>query len=111
MELIERAMRLDPHGKMERAHLLGSAVYCAGRHKASLFAYRQITTPRYDHCAIMAACLGQLTKSADAASLANATLSQKPNFSIEDYVNSLPFVEKAGPNHLVEGLRKGGLPN
>jgi adenylate cyclase len=110
VELIERSMRLDPHGKKERAHLLGRALYCAKRYTDALTAFNQITAPRYDHCATMAACHGQLAKDTEAELFAIATLNQKSDFSIEKYANSLPFAEQVDRVHVVEGLRKGGLP-
>jgi adenylate cyclase len=109
-EWIMKAMRLDPHGAHARAHLLGRALYGARRYADAVDAYRQITSPRYGHLADMAACYAQMGRDAEAKEQATAALRLKPDFAIDSYLQTLPFSETTDRSHLVDGLRKAGLP-
>ena len=110
IEWVEKAMRLDPHGRSGRAHLLGRALYGARRYEDAIEAIAMIAKPRYGHCAFTAASHGQLDRPSDAATSVNAVLKQKPDFSVVEFVGSLPYAEQADRDHLADGLRKGGLP-
>ena len=103
-------MRLDPHGAPSRAHLLGRALYGSRRYAEAVDAYRLITSPRYSHLAGLAACYAQMGRDAEAKEQAAAALRLKPDFAIESYLQTLPFSEPTGRDHLVDGLRKAGFP-
>lgn len=103
-------LEVDPHGTHARAHLLGRALYRSRRYAEAVDAYSQITSPHYGHLAGMAACYAQMGKDAEAKEQAAAALRLKPDFTIESYLLTLPFRAATDRSHLVNGLRKAGLP-
>jgi adenylate cyclase len=107
---IRKALRLDPLAMTGRAHLLGRALYGVRQYAEALDAYRQISAPRYAHSAAMAACFGQLGMPDDAARQAATVLRQRPDFTISEFVASMPYADPADRDHLADGLRKAGLP-
>lgn len=109
-EWIRQAQRLDPHGAHSRAHLLGRALYGSRQYADAIDAYRQITSPHFGHLAELAACFAQMGRNAEARERATAVRQLNPDFSIEGYLQRLPYKETADRSHLAEGLRKAGLP-
>jgi len=49
-------------------------------------------------------------RDAEARERATAVRQLNPDFSIEGYLQRLPYKETADRSHLEEGLRKAGLP-
>ena len=105
-----RAMRLDPYAAAGRAHLLGRALYVGRRYAEAIEAFKQVRVPRYGHHAEIAGCHAQLGSDEKASLHAGEVLSLKPDFSIADHVQGLPFTESRDREHYRDGLRKAGLP-
>jgi len=106
-----RAMRLDPYDAAGRAHLLGRALYVARSYADAIEAFKQVSVPRYGHHAEIAACHAQLGSDENARLHAQEVLRLKPDFSIADHVQGLPFKESRDREHYRDGLRKAGLPD
>ena len=105
-----RAMRLDPYNAAARAHLLGRALYIARSYEDAIEAFKQVRAPSYSHHAEIAACHAQLGSDDKASLHAGKVLSLKPDFSIADHVQGLPFKESRDRDQYRDGLRKAGLP-
>jgi adenylate cyclase len=105
-----QAMRLDPYNAAGRAHLLGRALYVAGSYEDAIEAFRQVRVPSFSHHAEIAACYAQLGSDEKASLHAGKVLSLKPDFSIADHVQGLPFKESRDRDQYRDGLRKAGLP-
>jgi len=105
-----QAMRLDPYDAAGRAHLLGRALFVARRYADAIEAFKQVRVPRYGHHAEIAACYAQLGSDEKAKLHAGEVLRLKPDFSIADHVQGLPFKESRDREHHRDGLRKAGLP-
>jgi adenylate cyclase len=71
----------------------------------------QISVPRYQHHADMAACHAQMGNVSDAEREVTESLRLKPDFSIESYLSILPYEKSIDRDHHREGLCKAGLPN
>jgi adenylate cyclase len=110
VEWVETAMRLDPLGATSFSHLLGRALLGERRYAEAIKSYRQISAPRYQHHADMAACHAQMNDTSNAERKAAETLRLNPDFSIEGYISTLPYEKSADRDHLREGLSKAGLP-
>jgi adenylate cyclase len=108
-EWIRRAMRLDPHGKVGRAHLLGYALYGQGKYSEALEAFRQISSPNLAQNAFMAACHGQLGDVEAAKAQAKRVLQLKPDFDIDSFTAKLPYTNATDRNLVAQGLRKATL--
>jgi adenylate cyclase len=111
VEWLKKAIRVDPHGAGGRAHLLGRALYGQHNYADSLETFRKITKPRYDRHAFMAASYGQLGRTDEAKAQAALVLQLKPDFTVGNYVASLPYANQSDRDHLAEGLGKAGLPD
>ncbi len=105
-----RAMRLDPYDAAGRAHLLGRALYVARRYADAIEAFKQVRVPLYGHHAEIAGCYAQLGSDEEARLHAGEVLRLKPDFSIADHVQGLPFKESRDREHHRDGLCKAGLP-
>ena len=104
------AMRLDPYNAAGRAHLLGRALYVAHSYADAIEAFRQVRAPSFKHHAEIAACHAQLGSDEKARQHTGEVLRLKPDFSIADHVQSLPFKEPRDRDQYRDGLAKAGLP-
>ncbi len=105
-----QGMRLDPYNAAGRAHLLGRALYMAQSYEDAIEAFKQVRMPSFSHHAEIAACHAQLGSDEKASLHAGKVLSLKPDFSIADHVQGLPFKESRDRDQYRDGLRKAGLP-
>ncbi len=110
VDLARQAMRLDPYDAAGRAHLLGRALYMARSYEDAIEAFKQVRAPSFRHHAEIAACYAQLGSDEKASLHAGKVLSLKPDFSIADHVQGLPFKESRDRDQYRDGLRKAGLP-
>jgi len=110
IEWIERAMRLDPFGADDLAHLLGRALYGAGRHEEALRAFKRAPQPRFGYYAYMAASSAQLARAEETRALAAEVLKLRPGFSANKFVGSLFYENPADERRLLQGLLDAGLP-
>lgn len=109
-EWLRKAARLDPHGAHVRAHLLGRALFGSRDYGEAMLALRQIRAPRYDHHLFLAGCYAQVGQDTEARDHAAAALQLKPDLSIKQFLQRLPYRESPDRSHLEEALRKAGLP-
>jgi adenylate cyclase len=107
---VQRAMQLDPFGASGFAHLLGRALRADRRYEDAIEAYKRVGSPRYQHCAEMAACYATAGNDLEAAKKKAETLRLNPGFSTEAYVASLSYKNAADREHLRDSLHKAGLP-
>ena len=83
VEWLQAAMRLDPFGVRERAHLLGRTLFAAQRYAEAADAYRQSAHQnRAERHADVAATLAQAGRVAEMATEVAETLKIKPEFSV-----------------------------
>ena len=111
VEWVHKAMKLDPLGADNFAHLLGRALRADRRYEDAVVAYKQVRTARYQHHAEMAACSAALGNDYEAAKQMAETLRLNPDFSAEKYIASLSYKNAADREHLRDGLHKAGLPD
>ena len=104
-----QAMRLDPYEASGRAHLLGRALYVARHYADAIKAFSKVRILRYSHHAEIAASHAQLESEKKAKSHAAEVLRLKPNFSVIEFLQCLPFKESRDREHHREGLLKAGL--
>ena len=104
-----QAMRLDPYEASGRAHLLGRALYVARHYADAIKAFSKVRILRYGHHAEIAACHAQLESEEKVKSHAAEVLRLNPNFSVNEFLQCLPFKESRDREHHREGLLKAGL--
>ncbi len=105
-----QAMRLDPYEASGRAHLLGRALYVARLYADAIKAFSKVRVLRYGHHAEIASCHAQLGSEEKAKLHAAEVLRLKPDFSVIEFMQSLPFQENRDREHHREGLCKADLP-
>jgi len=110
-EWIEKAIRLDPYPPDKRAHRLGRAWFVARRYEEAVMAFKRITTPNFEHHAFLAGCYAGLDRKEDAEAHAAEVRKMMPDFSVDKYLEHLPYKNKADIEHHREALRKAGLPD
>lgn len=110
IEWIQRAMQLNPYHPQRFWSHLGRALYQDRRYQDALESFQKITAPDYTHLSFLAACRAQLGYLDAARSDAAATLAAKPDFSVDAYLDGLPYEHDADRAHHREGLLKAGLP-
>jgi Flp pilus assembly protein TadD len=103
-------MLLDPYDADAWAHLLGRALFGARRYEEAIRAFKRIPRPHYEHYAFLAACYGQLVREEEAKAEAAQVLDLKPDFTAKSFAVSLFYKEHSDRDHLMNSLRKAGLP-
>ncbi|CCV15042.1 adenylate/guanylate cyclase domain-containing protein [Mesorhizobium sp. STM 4661] len=108
---MQEAMRLNPFQPIWYGVRLGIALYSLKRYAEAAQALKRIPTPGYWSRARLAACYGQLGRTAEAEAQKAAILLQKPDFTIAEFFRRDVLLERAEDRELLrEGLIKAGLP-
>jgi adenylate cyclase len=109
LDVIRRAMRLDPYHPAYWWGSLASSLFHTRRYEEALDANAKVDRSRnHWHLARDAACLSQLGRLDEARAVAAEVLRLKPGFCIS---TELPkFKREEDADHLREALRKAGLP-
>jgi tetratricopeptide (TPR) repeat protein len=109
VELLDRAMRLNPFYPDQYLWHLGGAYYNLHRYEEAIRAVesmQNITEGRR----VLAASYAQLGRLEEARQHARKVVEAHPNFSVERWVRVLPDRLEADSAHFAEGLRRAGLP-
>jgi tetratricopeptide (TPR) repeat protein len=110
IELIRQAMRLNPFHPESYWDDLAVAAYAARRYEEALEANRQIVgRKQYWYFARIAACYAQLGRVDEAHAQAIETLRLKPDFRLSAV--RLFYKNPADAEHVLDGMRKAGLPD
>jgi adenylate cyclase len=108
------AFRLDPNNDQDpHLHYLAQAYFCMGRYEdaAAVLKRRIVRKPDTDMSRVLlAACCGHLGRVEEARSLWQEALAISPGYSLEHRRRVLPYKDPADFEHVVDGLRKAGLP-
>jgi adenylate cyclase len=110
VELIKRAMRLNPHHSEWYVRSLGYALYYAQRYEDAIVAYRRLGNRDLSCHLHLALSYAQLGHEVEAEAEAAEVLKLEPDFSArrfadKDYYSYTPALEL-----LLDGARKAGLP-
>jgi len=111
VELVERAMRLDPLHPPNVASALGFACYYAGCYEKGIVAFKRRASMNLDHRVFLAMSYAQLGRKEEAAVEVAQALREDPSFSAEAWVDR-DFFQPGGNSAALffEGARKAGLP-
>jgi hypothetical protein len=90
--------------------LLGLAHFIAHQYQDAMAALGKVPNPSYRALVLQAACLAQLGRLGEAQVCAREAARLAPDFSIGAYMARQPFRRDADRQHLIEGMRKAGLP-
>jgi TolB-like protein len=108
IDRIREAMRLNPYHPDWYWAQLGMALYTARRYADSAESLGHVTRPDYWILWVLAACLAQMGRKDEAASVAAEARQLRPDFSPAKL--RLPQWKAADAQHIIEGMCKAGLP-
>jgi class 3 adenylate cyclase/TolB-like protein len=111
VELIKRALRLNPRAPAWQLSMLGFASYFAGQYEEAIEALKQSGAPNLETRVFEALTYAQLGREADAAREADAILKEKPDFTARGWIAN-DIYEPGGSSEtlFLDGARKAGLP-
>jgi adenylate cyclase len=113
IEMIERAMRLNPHHHVWYFFVLGTAYILAERYKKALELMERalIRDPNFFGTHLLLAGLhGQKGDTEKARAEVEEILRISPGFSLETLREMMPAKDEATRERLMDALRKAGLP-
>jgi len=108
VELIKKAMHLNPFYPDEYLWILGGAYYNLKQYQDAIDVVEQMNNPT-EGSRILAASHAQLGQLDLARGYAHKTLAAHPDFSLEQWSHMLPDKYPDETTHFIEGLRKAGL--
>jgi adenylate cyclase len=103
-------MQLNPAHPDWYSTNLGLALYSQGRYQEAISAYATVAAPQIGILAGLAASYAQLGDMGRAAASKKRLLDLAPDFSAQRFVGFKPFLHKRDCAHLLDGLKKAGLP-
>lgn len=109
VELLHKAMRLNPFFPDWYLWYLGDAYYTLGRYEDAIRALERMSNPAEGH-RLLAASFAQLGRRDEAAAHVAEVLRLHPGFSIADWAARQPDQDRDALEHYLEGLRRAGLP-
>jgi TolB-like protein len=110
IELVRKALRLNPHPPGWYYWQLGQAQYAVRDYEAAVQTLRRPETYRTTSRRLLAASLAQLGRLEEARSEADLFMMSNPNFTIRHWSASQPFRDEDLRRHFSEGYRMAGLP-
>ncbi|MGH6891815.1 MAG: adenylate/guanylate cyclase domain-containing protein, partial [Dongiaceae bacterium] len=108
VDLLHRAMRLNPFHPDWYYWYLGGALHQLHRYEESIEILRKMHDPTQGS-RVLAASYAQLGQMAEARQQAAIVLKAQPNFTLNYWASTQPFRRKEDLEHYIEGLRKAGL--
>jgi len=110
LELIAKAMRLNPHYPDWYDWALGTAYYNVRRYDEAIAALQRMQNHNVDSSSYLAASYAQLGRIEEAQPEVEKIIELDPEFSIADWAEKQPYPNQADLDHYIDGLRKAGLP-
>ncbi|MDH3839204.1 MAG: adenylate/guanylate cyclase domain-containing protein [Desulfobacteraceae bacterium] len=113
IELVNRALRLNPIPTHFYYTVLGIAYRLEERYGEAIELVNKCLEENPDNLQallLLAACYSFLNRSEDANKASKEILRINPNFSVVNYVTTLPYKNQEVVSGYVDALRKAGLP-
>jgi len=108
IEMLKKAMRLNPNYPDWYSRSLAFALFTARRYDEALEVLEKTLSPR--SLQLRSATYAQTGRLDQARAAAKGYLAAEPNFSIKRWTKRNPYEDPADQEHYAQGLRKAGLP-
>ena len=110
LDSLDRATHRDPFPPAWMWEVRGSALFAARRYEDVIHAFARMSHPHVWNHAYIAACHAHLGRGAEARAAASEVLRVDPRFTVRRYALVEEYTLPAELKHLLDGLRKAGLP-
>ena len=113
IDLVKKAMRLDPHFPPNYLIYLGHAYYAMGKYEEAIAAMKRSLTRNPDSLSphrTLAVIFSELGRKEEAQAEVAEVLRIGPRASLEDQRERVPFKDQAVLERYLNALRKTGLP-
>jgi TolB-like protein len=108
---LNRARQLDPYHPRWFWWNLGRAYYVARQYPDAIAAFAHVGNLPYFAHAYAAACHAQMGQPDLARSHVDTVMQLEPDFSLRYFMETEPFKRESDTAHMLDGLRKAGLPD
>ncbi len=111
IEAVAKAKRLNPHYPWWYAFGLGQAYFAARRYDEAIEAWRDKTAPASARPVVfIAAAHAQAGRLDEARAIMNKFRQAAPGVTVSGFAAGQPYKDPADLQHLLDGLRKSGVP-
>ena len=110
LQSLDLAMKLNPTPPNWYREIEGHAFYAQRRYEEAARAWGRGTARRPYVYRFLAACHAQMGCLDEAQTLVDQSLRLQPRFSLRVWATFEPFLHRGDLEHLLDGLRKAGLP-
>jgi adenylate cyclase len=107
---LQLGLRLNPARPNWYRVVEGLALYQLGRYGEAAQALERATALRPYATRYLAACYAQMGRNTKARALTAEALLQEPGFTLREWAEDEPYESSTSLEHMMEGLRKAGLP-
>jgi adenylate cyclase len=110
LQVLDAAMRLEPFPATWVWDIRFNALFHLKRYDDAIVAIRNLTTFHHWHHAYLAAALAHSGRIDEAQGEVAALLAAKPDASLALFAEAEPYLHQASLDHVLNALRKAGLP-
>jgi TolB-like protein/Tfp pilus assembly protein PilF len=110
LRLLDANLKRDPFPPQFFWASRGFALFACRRYEESIRAFGRVARPNLWHCFYLASAHAHLGSTDQARSYVRELLRMQPAFTLGQVGSIETFQDPAGLDHLLEGLRKAGLP-
>jgi len=110
LDLLHRVKRLDPLLSPWYFEIQGISLYQLRRYTEAADAFERMMAAPNHIDRFLAACYAQLGRMEEARAKAAEALKRQPGFTIRRFALIEPYKSQADLDHMIEGMRKAGLP-
>jgi TolB-like protein len=111
VEIMQKAMRLNPYPPFWYRWVFGFDLYADGRYEDVVDVLEHETLRGTGAGRLLAAGYAQLGRVDDARTTASEFLQLVPSFSIREWIRSQPLTDETVRDRFIEGYRRAGLPD
>ena len=112
IRLLQKAIRLNPHGPIFYYRNLGFVLWMTGRYEEAVSAFKKVIQRSPNHITVhlgLAATYMMMGREQEARAEASEVLRIDPNFSLDRFAKVYPYKDQSVTDNLINACRKAGL--
>ncbi len=111
VDWINKVIALDPCNPENYYANLGITLHAAGRYQEAIDVFKRVPAPKVRECAYRASCHSHLDQHSEATEQIERLLEMEPESSLRSFSATLMYKQDSDREHVLEGVRKAGLPS